>query len=463
MRRSLGCALALVLAPSIMVPLAPVLANDRALPMRFDWRRQGPADDCGARCKTWISARGAITADSARVFEKFLQSRDARGRDLRAVTVVLDSDGGSVLGAIALGRAIRKAALSTTVGRTIDLDDTNGTGSGGQDGGAKAADTKRAVMSPRGDCESMCAFVLLGGVRRMVPPQARVMVHQIWLGDRRDDPTAATYSAQDLVLVQRDIGRLAQYTAEMGASIDLLDLALRIPPWEPLHIMTRDEIRSTRLATGEAIAPQPATVAVSPPATVVRPAQPVTEGARATPINELRWAMVERAGATTLARRHPLTVEGEDIGRFDLALTCCGDPDSFDLSYIEHRRFKSRLGGAERPLPAKLSDVRLRAGRSEATLKVISSQRRDEGHELVSYASGSVPVEMIGAFADAGHHSMVIQTISQDTTTVIRLGNTGAQGNLPRLTAGCAKLLGDRAEAAVPTSDSKTGGMAQAR
>ena len=65
------------------------------------------------------------------------------------------------------------------------------------------------------------------------------MVHQIWLGDRRDDPTAANYRAEDLVLVQRDIGRLAQYTIEMGASIELLDLALRIPPWEPMHALTR--------------------------------------------------------------------------------------------------------------------------------------------------------------------------------------------------------------------------------
>ena len=74
------------------------------------------------------------------------------------------------------------------------------------------------MLSPNADCESMCAFVLLGGVRRSVPADARVMVHQIWLGDRREDPTAASYSAEDLVLVQRDIGRLAQYTAEMGAS-----------------------------------------------------------------------------------------------------------------------------------------------------------------------------------------------------------------------------------------------------
>ena len=57
------------------------------------------------------------------------------------------------------------------------------------------------------------------------------MVHQIWLGDRRDDPTAANYSAEDLVVVQRDIGRLAQYTVEMGgdpfiqpAEIEQLDV-----------------------------------------------------------------------------------------------------------------------------------------------------------------------------------------------------------------------------------------------
>ena len=29
----------------------------------------------------------------------------------------------------------------------------------------------------------------------------------------------------------------------MGASIDLLDLALRIPPWEPMHMVTGEELR----------------------------------------------------------------------------------------------------------------------------------------------------------------------------------------------------------------------------
>ena len=99
---------------------------------------------------------------------------------------------------------LRKLKLATTVGSLVDLP-------------ADSEEQPRVTFSPQADCESMCAFVLLGGVRRTVPAESRVMVHQIWLGDRREDPTAAGYSAEDLVLVQRDIGRLARYTADMGA------------------------------------------------------------------------------------------------------------------------------------------------------------------------------------------------------------------------------------------------------
>ncbi len=452
MRRSLltsGFAIAFLVAPALLLPDHRLVstagaASDRALPMRFDLRRQGPAGNCDVQCATLISASGAITADSARDFKRFLQ-----GRNLRFATVVLDSDGGSVLGAIALGREIRKAAFATTVGRVVDVDDKGTVNSG---------EAPRAVLSPRADCESMCAFVLLGGAQRFVPPEARVMVHQIWLGDRREDPTAASYSAEDLVLVQRDIGRLAQYTAEMGASIDLLDLALRIPPWEPLHSMTREEIHRTRLATVDSVEVPPATVAVSPALPAARPLAPATSGARATPISERRWAMVEGEGSTTLARRHPLTVAGDSIGSFDLVLACGADPDRFDLSYIERRH-----AGAGRPLPERLSDVNLRAGRTKIALTLAASERSEPSGELVSAASASVPAEMVRAFAAAGHQSMVIQTTGGDKVTLIRIGNTGAQHSLPQLVARCARPLGDRAEAIVHKTDVKSGGMSLAR
>ena len=44
----------------------------------------------------------------------------AQGHDLAGATIAIDSDGGSVLGAIALGREIRKLKLVTTVGRLVD-------------------------------------------------------------------------------------------------------------------------------------------------------------------------------------------------------------------------------------------------------------------------------------------------------------------------------------------------------
>jgi hypothetical protein len=408
-------------APGWLLP-APALASDRALPMRFDLYRQNPAEPCGARCRVWIGATGAITADTPRDFQTF-----AHGRDLHGLTIALDSDGGSVLGAIGLGHEIRALALDTTVGRSIAL----------ATGGEHDAN---AELSPRGDCQSMCAFVLLAGVHRVVPAQARVMVHQIWLGDRREDPTAANYSAEDLVLVQRDIGRLAQYTINMGASIDLLNLSLRIPPWEPMHVLTADELRGMRVATDLPPQTAPVTVAASPPAITAPLIAPMGAAVRPTAISEQHWAMIDRGGATALARRHPLTIEGEEIGSFDLILAC-GGPDGYDVSYSERRHASD-----DHPLPDALSAVTLTVGGKSASLKVVSSRRSDEPNELATLANATLPASLIAAFAAAGNHSLMITTRSAATATGIRLGNTGALANLPRLAATCGKPLGDRAE-----------------
>ena len=45
---------------------------------------------------------------------------------------------------------------------------------------------------------------------------------------------------------------------------------------------------------------------------------------------------------------------------------------------------------------------------------------------------------------------MVIETSAKDMVTVIRIGNTGAQTDLPQLASACAiKSLGERAEAVI--------------
>ncbi len=435
MGRTFAAACVLALAAPILLLPAPLRASDRTLPMQFALRMEGPAAACGSHCRLFVAATGAITAETPRDFQNF-----AQGHDLAGATLVLDSDGGSVHGAITLGRQIRALGLNTTVGRLTDLDEADKT------------HLRRAGFSGRADCESMCGFVLLWGIERSVPPEARVLVHQIWLGDRRDDPTAASYSAEDLVLVQRDIGKLAQYTTDMGASIEVLDLALRIPPWEPMHRMTQAELRDARVTTSDSVI-SAATVAVSPsPAqTPVRPRS--IAGVSMTKISERRWAMIDHAGGVALARSQPLTVEGESIGSFDLMVSCGTSKDSYDVSYSESRH------GERKGLLDALRMVTLNVGSGSAPLKVVSSRHHDSADELMSYATATVPAALIDAFAAPGSHSITVETRSTGLVTGIRIGNTGAAHNLPRLSAACHKGLGDRAELA----PRRTGGRAAAQ
>jgi hypothetical protein len=202
--------------------------EERKLPMQFGWVA------CQPRCGGWVSAVGIVTSESPQDFDDF-----ARGRDLRGATVVLDSSGGSVNDSIALGRRFRSLGLMTSVG--ISVRTHAGQGDYGN-------------IEPEAYCESMCVFLLLSGKTRYVPEAAHVRVHQIWMGDRADDARAASYSADDLMIVERDIGRLAKYTFEMGGAGDLLALSLNVPPWEELHELSREELRLTNLVTTDAVA-----------------------------------------------------------------------------------------------------------------------------------------------------------------------------------------------------------------
>jgi hypothetical protein len=207
---------------------AGVTLEERKMPMRFSWVA------CQPNCRGWVSAVGIVTADSPQDFEEF-----ARGRQLGGATIVLDSSGGSVNDSITLGRRWRNLGALTTVGISAQTRNPQG---------------DRASVAPEAYCESMCVFLLLSGKTRYVPEAAHVRVHQIWMGDRADDAKAASYTAQDLMIVERDIGRLAKFTFEMGGAGDLLSLSLSVPPWEDLHELSRAELRLTNLVTTDAVA-----------------------------------------------------------------------------------------------------------------------------------------------------------------------------------------------------------------
>ena len=229
----LGAAALCIALPGVIATLggsahAGVTLEECKLPMKFSWVA------CQPNCRGWVSAVGIVTADSPRDFDEF-----ARGRQLGGATIVLDSSGGSVNDSIALGRRWRNLGALTTVGISVQTQTARG---------------DRASVAPEAYCESMCVFLLLSGKTRYVPETAHVRVHQIWMGDRADDAKAASYSAQDMMIVERDIGRLAKYTFDMGGAGDLLSLSLNVPPWEDLHELSPAELRLTNLVTTDAVA-----------------------------------------------------------------------------------------------------------------------------------------------------------------------------------------------------------------
>jgi len=229
----LGAAALCIALPSVAVTFgaaahAGATLEERKMPMRFRWVA------CQPNCGGWVSAVGIVTADTPKDFDEF-----AHGRQLAGATIVLDSSGGSVNDAIALGRRWRSLGALTTVGISVQT---------------RTAQGDRAGVMPDAYCESMCVFLLLSGKTRYVPEAAHVRVHQIWMGDRADDAKAASYSADDLMIVERDVGRLAKYTFDMGGAGDLLALSLSVPPWEDLHELSPAELRLTNLVTTDAVA-----------------------------------------------------------------------------------------------------------------------------------------------------------------------------------------------------------------
>src|SRR5712671_6560311 len=420
MLRSICGGLALAVCSLSVLSGAPRQQDDiSTLPMRFAAYQEGPADSCGSNCRLLVSASGMITSDTPRDFEAL-----ARERDIRGATIVLDSKGGSVLGALGLGRAVRTLGMTTTVGRIREQV--------GRDSG-----NRRVALLPRAECQSMCPFVLLGGVRRFVPPEARV-------------------------LVQRDIGKLVQYTVEMGGGAELLEVALRIPPWEPMRMLSRDELRRTRLDTGPDRIGQAPVVAVTPVANAPTSsganapaaAPAANEGAR-TEYRERGWTMAERAGRAALVRRHPLTIEGEKIGMFEVALACGRTPGTYVVTYAETRRGVDSQDAARDAVSIKQVDLWIEG--KTTSLEIVSSRVNATPRELETLASGTVTADLVKAFADATSDSVTVRTLgSVAPGTMIRIGNTGFARLFPRLVAACDAQPGrteTRADLSPPRPD----------
>lgn len=182
---------------------------------------------CGANCPHVIAAQGEISEGASDAFLEFLGDR-LRGGGVRG-TVLLDSPGGKVVASMEFGQTLRRLGMAVIVARP-----TTGTAASGD--------------LAAGQCYSACVYALMGGRRRVIPPQSRVGIHRMFA-------YTTNFSLPDLGMVRernlddgdmRDM--LSNYSRSMGVSADLVYLAERTSP-DQLHILSAAEIARWRLGS----------------------------------------------------------------------------------------------------------------------------------------------------------------------------------------------------------------------
>ena len=210
--------------PSVLAPwspggdkrLVPLPQPDGAMarPMTFELVSGGK-----------LMATGTITPG---ISQSFAAEVGKRGDYVK--TVVLNSPGGSVTDALAMGRLIRERKFATEV-----------------EAGKY--------------CASSCPLVFAGGVERRVGDRATIGVHQVAAllslanGPPRDEMSVA----------QNISARCQRYLADMGVSLQVWVHAMETPH-DRLFVFKPDELKSLNMVTA---APAPAPIA-GPAATKTR-------------------------------------------------------------------------------------------------------------------------------------------------------------------------------------------------
>lgn len=210
-------------APSLTEPLRPGDQTRRYAPGDIA-PRQGPpgarpvpvTDDMPSRllfeATTWedrptVTVTGSIETGDAERFDEFLRTQVTMPE-----LVYLNSPGGSVQEALAIGRTLRGLGAETR-------------------------------MTEADVCLSACPYILAGGALRIVEDGAMVGVHQHYFGENVALP--AFLAVED---IQRGQGEVMAYLDEMGIDPLLMQPALMTPPSE-IYLLTAEELERYGLVT----------------------------------------------------------------------------------------------------------------------------------------------------------------------------------------------------------------------
>ena len=183
---------------------------------------------CGAACPQVIVAEGIIEEGTPEAFIAFAKTAAVEAR-LRGI-ILLNSPGGRVVASMQLGAVFRKLHVAVAVARYEKLGELSG--------------------PTAGRCMSACVYALMGGAKRIVPPESQVGIHRMSTVDygqtQPHQPSAPIVAYADDEMVSA----LARYAANMGVNPKLIRTAETISP-DDIRILSPSEMRRWRLATAQ--------------------------------------------------------------------------------------------------------------------------------------------------------------------------------------------------------------------
>jgi hypothetical protein len=195
---------------------------------------RGDADACGRGCSEWIAAEGKIDPGAASRLRRLLAKLGHR-----KPPIYFHSSGGSVAGAIELGRLFRDQKLEVSVGHTIprgcDRDKP-------LDKSCEALKRSGQELESEFDqtiamCNSSCVWALAGGAARFVPPWVKLAIHDVGYDPDKPFPRGAALAEGKRVAH----ARIQEYLREMGIDKGLLTASAAIP-FESMRYLERDEL-----------------------------------------------------------------------------------------------------------------------------------------------------------------------------------------------------------------------------
>jgi hypothetical protein len=197
------------IAPSILTPLLPG-GDKRLLPLRQPDGRLAQSMTFELIGGGKLLATGTITPGTSKALASEIERR---GDYIK--TVVLDSPGGSVADALAMGRLIREHKFATEV-----------------EAGKY--------------CASSCPLVLAGGIERRAGERAVIGVHQVAAMAIK---AAGNRPPRDEMSVAQNISaRCQRYLGDMGVNLQVWVHAMETPH-DKLFVFKPDELKSLALVT----------------------------------------------------------------------------------------------------------------------------------------------------------------------------------------------------------------------